>query len=237
MNIDVLYVDDEEQLAANVAEYFNMFDINTNYVTSVAACYDFFKENTADVLLLDINLGDGNGFEVCKKIRNDFDIPIIFISARGSDDDILTALNIGGDDYIKKPFSLSVLLAKVKATLKRVNMIKEAKMLANESAKELEDSNNENKLIVLEDATMSVIVKGNKFTLKAKEYALLKCLYNHKNTIVTKEQLFDEVWGDEYYGDGTLNVHIRKIREKIEDNPNEPEFIKTIWGTGYILNC
>ena len=231
MEFDVLYVDDEEQLAANVAEYFNMFDINTKYATSISGCLDFFKNNTANVLLLDINLGDGNGFELCKKLRNELDIPIIFISARGSDDDILTALNIGGDDYIKKPFSLSVLLAKVRVILKRNRMI-------SASRKEVDNRDSKDDVnIILEDDTMSVIVRGERKMLKAKEYALLKCLYNHKNTIVTKEKLFDEVWGDEYYGDGTLNVHIRKLREKIEINPNEPEFITTVWGTGYILNC
>ena len=82
---------------------------------------------------------------------------------------------------------------------------------------------------------MSVCIKGSRIPLKAKEYALIKCLFDHKNTIVTKETLFDEVWGDSFYADGTLNVHIRKLREKIEKNPNEPEYIKTIWGTGYIL--
>ena len=82
---------------------------------------------------------------------------------------------------------------------------------------------------------MSVILRGQRIPLKAKEFALLKTLYDHKNTIVTKEKLFDEVWGDSYYGDGTLNVHIRKLREKLEADPNDPEFIRTVWGTGYIL--
>ena len=82
---------------------------------------------------------------------------------------------------------------------------------------------------------MSVIIGGNSIPLKAKEYALLDCLYKHRGTIVRKEVLFDEVWGDAYFSDSTLNVHIRKLREKIEENPNEPRLIKTVWGTGYIL--
>jgi two-component system response regulator RegX3 len=82
---------------------------------------------------------------------------------------------------------------------------------------------------------MSAILDGDRVMLKAKEFALLKCLYEHKNTIVTKEKLFDEVWGDSFYSDGTLNVHIRKLREKLEKDPNNPEIIKTVWGTGYIL--
>ena len=82
---------------------------------------------------------------------------------------------------------------------------------------------------------MSAIQKGNRISLKAKEYALLKCLYEHRNTIVSKNRLFDEVWGDSFYSDGTLNVHIRKLREKLEKDPNNPEMIKTVWGTGYIF--
>ena len=82
---------------------------------------------------------------------------------------------------------------------------------------------------------MSAIRRGERIPLKAKEFALLRCLYEHKNTIVTKENLFAEVWGDAFYGDGTLNVHIRKLREKLEDDPNSPKLIKTVWGTGYLL--
>ena len=89
--------------------------------------------------------------------------------------------------------------------------------------------------MLLDESTMSVILNGERISLKAKEFALLKCLYEHRNTIVTKDVLFDEVWGDAFYSDGTLNVHIRKLREKLEADPNSPQFIKTVWGTGYIL--
>ena len=124
MHYNCLIVDDEEELARMTAEYFRMFDVSTEYVTSREACYAFLKEHTADLILLDINLGDGTGFEVCKRLREGTQIPILFISARQSDDDVLVALSIGGDDYIKKPYSLSVLLAKVKVNLKRVEQIK-----------------------------------------------------------------------------------------------------------------
>lgn len=184
-----------------------------------------------DLILLDINLGDGSGFEVCKKVREQYQLPILFISARQSDDDVLIALSIGGDDYIKKPYSLSVLLAKVKINLKKVEQLKELSK-TNESASDLDDSSD---VLRIDEATMSVILKGERISLKAKEFALLKCLYEHKNTIVTKDTLFDEVWGDSFYSDGTLNVHIRKLREKLEKDSNNPEYIKTIWGTGYIL--
>ena len=87
----------------------------------------------------------------------------------------------------------------------------------------------------IDPATLSCRVDGREVQLKAKEFALLSCLYAHKDTIVTKEKLFDEVWGDSFYSDSTLNVHIRRLREKLEENPNEPKYIKTVWGTGYIL--
>lgn len=244
MHYNCLIVDDEIELAKMTSEYFGMFDVSTFYVESKEACYKFLEDNTVDLVLLDINLGDGSGFDVCKMLREDMQLPILFISARQSDDDVLIALSIGGDDYIKKPYSLSVLLAKVKVNLKRVEQIKQAQsmVLGNvagtnsivASVGEGADAENQS-AFVMDAATMSVVVNGNRIALKAKEYALLSCLYEHQNTIVKKEVLFDEVWGDSFFSDSTLNVHIRKLREKIEEDPNKPEYIKTIWGTGYIL--
>lgn len=245
MHYNCLIVDDEIELAKMTAEYFGMFDVSTFYVESKEACYKFFQDNTVDLVLLDINLGDGSGFDVCKMLREDMQLPILFISARQSDDDVLIALSIGGDDYIKKPYSLSVLLAKVKVNLKRVEQIKQAQSMALEnvagtnaiaaSVGEGAGASENQSTFVMDAATMSVVVNGKRIALKAKEYALLNCLYEHQNTIVKKEVLFDEVWGDSFFSDSTLNVHIRKLREKIEEDPNKPEYIKTIWGTGYIL--
>lgn len=236
MHYNCLIVDDETELAKMTAEYFRMFDITTEYVESCEECLHFFENNTVDLVLLDINLKDGLGFEVCKKLREDMQMPILFISARQSDDDVLIALSIGGDDYIKKPYSLSVLLAKVKVNLKRVNQLKMAESSENGSD-DNDEALNSNSIggFSMDGATMSVIINGNRIALKAKEYALLNCLYKHHDTIVKKEVLFDEVWGDSFFSDSTLNVHIRKLREKIEEDPNKPRYIKTIWGTGYIL--
>lgn len=252
MHYNCLIVDDEVELAKMTAEYFEMFDIKTQYVESAVSCFDFLKENETDMILLDINLKDGSGFEVCRKIREDYQLPILFISARQSDDDVLVALSIGGDDYVKKPYSLSVLLAKVKVNLKRVEQIKKLSGDGNAAANTADagntplqntevkltgntDTESSEEVIRLDPPTMSVVLNGKHIPLKAKEFALLKALYDHKNTIVTKEQLFDEVWGDSFYGDGTLNVHIRKLREKMEQDPNNPTYIKTVWGTGYML--
>lgn len=234
MHYNCLIVDDEEELARMTAEYFRMFDISTEYVCSAAGCYKFFEDNTADLILLDINLEDGSGFNVCKKIREDLQLPILFISARQSDDDVLVALSIGGDDYIKKPYSLSVLLAKVKVNLKRYEQIKASSGSVN-LPESTGPSDNGDDRFRMDPSTMSVILNGTPVSLKAKEYALLDCLYRHRNSIVKKEVLFDEVWGDAFFSDSTLNVHIRKLREKLEEEPNDPRLIKTVWGTGYYL--
>ena len=227
MHYRCLIVDDETELAEMTAEYFRMFEVSTQYVTGAEACFDFFRENTADIVLLDINLGDGSGFEVCKRLREELNMPILFISARQSDDDVLIALSIGGDDYIKKPYSLSVLLAKVKVLLKRIDSSYETGTAPASVDTEVD--------LKLDPDTMCAIYEGKRVPLKAKEYALLNALYKRHDTIVKKEELFEEVWGDAFFGDSTLNVHIRKLREKLEKDPNEPALIRTVWGTGYYL--
>ena len=227
MHYNCLIVDDEIDLAKMTCEYFQLFDVSCIWAENAKECEKIMQEHTVDILLLDINLQEESGFNLCKKIRETSDIPILFISARQSDEDVLVALNIGGDDYVKKPYTLSILLAKVKAMLKRVDS----------------QATKENKTSVMKDpghirlneGTMKVYIGEKEVQLKAKEFKLFSCLFEHKNTIVTKETLFNMVWGDAFFSDGTLNVHIRKLREKLEENPTEPKFIKTVWGTGYIL--
>ncbi len=224
MHYNCLIVEDEVDLAKATKEYFELFDVSCALAKTPAECMDYFKGNTADLLLLDINLSDESGFVLCKKIRETMTMPILFVSARQSDEDILVALNIGGDDYIKKPYNLSILLAKVKAVLKRLEM--------KEDAATEEDTR---QVLTLHEETLSITLRGQKTELKAKEFKLLQCLYENRGTIVTKQRLFDEVWGDAFFSDGTLNVHIRRLREKIEENPEQPKLIKTIWGTGYMM--
>lgn len=223
MNYNCLIVDDELDLAETTSEYFNMFDLKTAYVSSAEECERFLQEHTTDIILLDINLGQDSGFTLCKKLRETTDIPIFFISARSSDDDVLIALNIGGDDYIHKPYTLSILLAKVKAVLKRYG-----------GNQQVSDTLQFGK-VVIDRAMNRVKVKDMDISLKTMEYKLLCYLASNKNRVVTKDELFRNVWGDVITGDGTLNVHIRHLREKIEEHPNEPQYIKTIWGTGYVL--
>lgn len=229
MNYKVLMIDDDEVIAQSTAEYFNMFDIKTAYVTSYESAVQFLEEKQVSLLLLDINLGEKSGFELCKKVRENFDMPILFISARTSDDDILTALNIGGDDYIKKPYTLNVLLAKVKAVLSRYE--KTAELGKNISDKDIKLTDE-----MILDTNLHKLKSGTKqISLKAMEYKMLLYLLQNKNRVVTKDELLKNVWKDEFIGEGTLSVHIRHLREKIEADPKNPEIIKTIWGVGYMI--
>lgn len=222
MRYDCLIIDDETELAETTCEYFNLFDVSSAYVTSAEACRKFLNEHQVSMLLLDINLGGESGFQLCKELRQTTGIPILFISARSSEDDVLIALDIGGDDYIHKPYTLRVLLAKVKAVLKRY---------ANEALPEA--------LIIqagriqIDPELRRASLDGVALKLKTMEYKLLHYLIQHKNRVIPKEELFTGVWGDVFAGDGTLNVHIRHLREKIEPNPNDPQYIRTVWGIGY----
>ena len=230
-----LIVDDETELAEATKEYFELFGVTCDTVADGQSCLDRIEKGQYDLILLDINLSEESGFKLCKTIREKWNMPILFISARQSDEDVLVALNIGGDDYIKKPYTLSILLAKVKAVLKRVEINESSRSDIGGESQNEDCANVENSKLRLEESTLKAYIDGREVLLKAKEFKLLKCLYENRNTIVKKETLFDMVWGDAYFSDGTLNVHIRKLREKLEENPNEPKLIKTIWGTGYIL--
>ncbi len=219
MTYNCLIIDDERLLADSTAEYFNLFGVKTAIAYSVSDCRDFFRGNTAELLLLDINLGDGSGFELCKELRETTEIPILFISARTSDDDQIIALSIGGDDYIQKPYSLSVLLAKVKAVLKRYGTKETAKYA-------------DGRLTVDFNARQA-LVDGTPVKLTSLEFRLLAYLIQNAGRTISKQELFEKVWEDKFTGDGTLNVHIRKIREAIEEEPGNPQYILTVWGDGY----
>ena len=226
----VLIVDDEVELAESTAEYFNMFDIPSKCVFTAVDALQFFQNNTAKLILLDINLGEKDsmsGFDLCKKFRETLDVPILFISARSSDDDMVIALNIGGDDYITKPYSLSVLCAKVNAVLKRYEKMEKSSNPIEEKA---EFGN------VEIDINSSIVKKNGEFvSLTAMEYKLLLYLVTNKNRVIPKNEIFDNVWEDSFVSDGTLNVHLRHLREKLEEDPNSPTYIKTVRGMGIMF--
>ena len=224
MRYDCLIIDDEKELNDNTSVYFNMFDVKTASVYSSAEAEEFLKSNEASLVLLDINLSDGSGFELCKKIRQTMNIPILFISARNTDDDKIIALNIGGDDYIEKPYSLGVLLAKVKVVLKR---------FSGTSSDTSKASDFDDGYLKTDSVNKTVYVNGTEKKITSIEYKLLEYLIENKNRLVTKTEIFDNVWNDKFTTDGTLNVHIRKIREAIEKDPQDPKYIVTVWKEGY----
>jgi two-component system response regulator RegX3 len=221
---DCLIIDDEKELANNTCEYFNMFDVKTAAVYSSAEANTFLASNEPSLVLLDINLSDGSGFELCKKIRQTMNIPILLVSARNTDDDKIIALNIGGDDYIEKPYSLGVLLAKVKVVLKR---------FAGTAAETSENTDFDDGYLRTDSANKTVYVNGSEKKITSIEFKLLDYLIENKNRLVTKNEIFDNVWNDKFTTDGTLNVHIRKIREAIEKDPQDPKYIVTVWKEGY----
>ena len=234
MHYSVLVVDDEVELSEYTARYFNMSGVETAYRLDAKSALEFFEENTCSLILLDINLGEDSGFELCQTIRRTMDVPIFFISARSAEDDMLLALSLGGDDYICKPYSLGVLLAKVKAELKRYEN-------ASEKQSEKEEEKQEdsgivkigNAVVNLKKAT--IIRDDKEYPLKAMEYKLLVYMLNNKNRVISKDEFFEKIWDTQFVGDVTLNVHIRHLREKIEDDPGKPQIIKTVWGVGFIF--
>ena len=237
----VLMIDDDVVIAQSTAEYFNMFDVKTAYVTSYDEAVEFLEDHMVSLLLLDINLGENSGFDLCKKIRENYDMPILFVSARTSDDDVLIALNIGGDDYIKKPYVLSILLAKVKAILTRYEKAVESARSAvgTEYSAYTEKKDgiiHINDSIVIDTNTHLMLVNGERVSMKDMEYKLMLYLAERRGRVVTKDELLKNVWEDEYIGEGTIAVHIRHLREKTEKNPKEPEIIKTVWGVGYMID-
>lgn len=238
MKYNCLIIDDEKMLADSTCEYFNMFDVKTKAVYSISEATDFFKENETSLVLLDINLSDGSGFMLCKTIRETMNIPILFISARNTDDDKIIALNIGGDDYIEKPYSLGVLLAKVKVVLKRYTdncaaQEVSANGIQNGTADGGARKDYDDGYMRLDSVNKLIFIDGVEKKVTSLEFKLLQYLTENADRLVSKAELFDNVWNDKFTTDGTLNVHIRKIREEIERDPQNPKYIVTVWKEGY----
>ena len=217
---DCLIIDDDAVIAGTICEYFSLFDLECAYETEYAAGLRAAVEMRPSLIILDVNLGAESGFSFCKKLRETSDVPIIFVSVRNTDDDILAALGVGGDDYVTKPFSMAVLLAKVRAVLKR--SAQPAKLIRFGG-------------VEIDCGSGRVTRRGETVRLKPMEYKLLLHLIENNGVRVTKDELLQNVWGDTFIGEGTLSVHIRHLREKLEDKPDEPRYIKTVWGSGYMF--
>ncbi|MDR1807420.1 MAG: response regulator transcription factor [Propionibacteriaceae bacterium] len=221
---DVLIVDDEAALSESTREYFSLFGVPTAWVSSGEACFEFLEGHVVRLILLDVNLGGATGFAVCQQLRRTTDVPILFISARGSDDDVLLALGAGGDDYIQKPYSLSVLLAKVQAVLKRYGS-----RAAPGPDRDVAFGGHTLRL-----GQERLFGPAGEVGLTALEYKLLAYLATHQGRVIPKLELFTNVWGHAITGDGTLNVHIRRLREKLGP---DAAWIRTQWGTGYLFEA
>lgn len=221
MVYDCLMIEDEAPLAENTCKYLNLSGINAAAVSGVEGYHEFIKGNTARMILLDINLEDGCGYNLCRQIREETQVPIIFVSCQTEEESILLGLNVGGDDFICKPYSLPILLAKVKAVLRRCSVGDDRIISFGECQVNMEEE--------------TLLRKGQPVLLKRMEMKLLLYLVRNRNRLVEKEELFKEVWQEAYVGDGTLNVHIRKLREKVEENPSSPVYIITEYGKGYMF--
>jgi DNA-binding response OmpR family regulator len=170
-----------------------------------------------------------NGFDICKKIRKEKNIPILIISAKGEDIDKIRGLGLGADDYVSKPFSPSELVARVKAHLSQFDRLTNQQ---GELTKEIHIQD-----LTINQAARQVYLNEKKIILTTKEFDILNFLASHPNVVFNKETIYDRIWGEDSYGDiATIAVHIKKIRSKIEKDPQRPRYIETLWGSGYRFN-
>ncbi len=219
----VLLVDDEKTLVKALT--FNLeregFRVEPAYDGREALEKVF--ELKPDIVVLDLMLPEVDGFEVCRQIRKKMELPIIMLTARSEDIDKVLGLELGADDYLTKPFNSRELVARIKAILRRSTAWEE------ESKKQIQIGKLEIDLL-----QHRVRVEGREINLTSKEFSLLSFLAANAGNVYSREQLLEQVWGYDYYGDvRTVDVHIRHLREKIEKDPANPEIIVTVWGTGY----
>ncbi|GMK39164.1 putative transcriptional regulatory protein YcbL [Paenibacillus sp. CCS19] len=187
-----------------------------------------FQRETVDLILLDLMLPKISGMELLKRIREASIVPVLIISAKGSDLDKALGLGFGADDYLSKPFSMIELTARVQAAIRRATQYAQAESKP-EEAPTLSYLD-----LDLDLHTFSAVVKGKSIQLTSKEFHILKLFLTHRSRVFTKEQIYQLIWEEDYYGnENVINVHIRRLREKIEQDPSNPQYIRTVWGIGY----
>ena len=222
----ILIVEDEVAIAELEKDYLELsgFDVVMQH-TGDAGLKAALNEDF-NLIILDLMLPNVDGFEICKKVREKKNTPIIMVSAKKEDIDKIRGLGLGADDYMTKPFSPSELVARVKAHLARYERLVGSGVKANEII--------EIRGIKIDKAARRVYVNGEEKAFTTKEFDLLTFLAENPNHVFTKEELFNKIWDMESIGDiATVTVHIKKIREKIEFNTSKPQYIETIWGVGY----
>ena len=228
MQKHILLVEDDEAISEMVEKYL----VNEGFlITSASNGEEAVQKclgTSFDLLILDIMMPKLDGLEVLKVIREKSALPILIMSAKDSDVDKAVGLGLGADDYIAKPFSLLELLARVKAIIRRATTYS------------IQEEKKQDVLIIgdltIDIMNFSVIKKQQTLKLTSKEFSILKLFATNHNRVFTKQQIYNLIWNDEYYGDeNIINVHMRRLREKIEDDPSNPQYIKTLWGIGYKL--
>lgn len=226
MDRRILVVDDEKLIVKGIRFSLEQDDMKVDCAYDGEEALELAKENKYDLILLDVMLPKQDGFEVCQMIREFSDVPIIMLTAKGDDMDKILGLEYGADDYITKPFNILEVKARIKAILRRVS-------------KSGRDKEENLKLIVKGDMKIDseshrVFIGEKEVNLTAKEFDLLELLAMNPAKVYSREALLNIVWGYEYPGDArTVDVHIRRLREKIEKNPSDPKYVYTKWGVGY----
>ena len=227
--MNILVVDDEKLIVKGLA-----FSLEQDGNT-VDAAYDGeealekIRANDYDIVLLDLMLPKINGYEVCENVRRFSDVPVIMLTAKSEDDDKIMGLDCGADDYMTKPFNVNELKARIKAVMRRAG-----KGSTKESAPAKEENVITTGAIRLETDNRRCIIEGREYNLTSKEFEILALLCASPNVIFSREKLLTLVWGSQYPGDErTVDVHVRRLREKIEPNPAVPTYVHTKWGVGY----
>lgn len=220
----ILIVDDDKDLSYIISEMLENYDYSVTTAESGAEAFDLLSSHTYHLIILDINLPDTTGLELCRELRCVSGVPVIFASARTSETDRITGFDIGGDDYLPKPYSMKELLSRVNALIRRTYGFAEQEKIVSFGN------------ITVNITARSVIRDSEPVSLSLREFDLLAYLCENKNSAVPKEKLLSEVWGAfSEVEPSTLTVHIRWLREKLEENPAQPQFIKTVYKVGYML--
>ena len=228
MSKKVLVVDDEKLIVKGIRFSLLQDGMEVDCAYDGEEAFNMAKANSYDMILLDVMLPKMDGFEVCQAIREFSDVPIVMLTAKGDDMDKILGLEYGADDYITKPFNILEVKARIKAIMRRTSP---------ERAPQVQSSVIEKGDIKLDCDSRRLFINDNEINLTAREFELLEILIKNENKVYSRESLLKIVWGEDYPGDvRTVDVHVRRLREKIEANPSEPKYVHTKWGVGYYYN-
>lgn len=222
----ILIIEDEPSIAELEKDYLEIEGFQVHIEADGPAGLELALGQDWDLVILDLMLPGMDGFEICRSIRARSTVPLIMISARSQDMDKIRGLGLGADDYVTKPFSPVEMVARVKAHIARYQRLVGSR---NDNSDEIKV-----KALIINKASHRVFLNGRELYLSSKEFDLLAYLASHPNIVLSKEQLYSRIWGEEAFGElATVAVHVRKIREKIEDDPSNPRYLETVWGAGY----